>query len=461
MAEGHLHSGLFSNTRGTSFFLLVVTGCYLMFEVAFGARLLDVVGGTTDHEEIDRIEFWGRLISGFAVTLLVWSFVVIPFARRHSAGFVLSAFWMACAAGVSCFFTYHLQEQILQAITRSATPAEMRSANLLVLVSSAVHSGDVKLEGAEEVDMSSATGKTLLALMPALALTTQDLVGKTDKETRRILRRKITERLAEGSDRPGAEGVYFGAYEKSVIAMQRLYKNYYDLAMARNNRQISYAIYKTRVTRLLSQEVGSNLSLSSFLSLDVNQKRWRDMLGTPSNIRLRHDESLASFEKRVLSPWLDELVEEEIGAFLGPVEDFGPYGKRRLDGTQAVRIAYVPLIAFVFSIIGALTHSYKTIGLLVSVTVSGQGLVAASIRKGLKMLFGAGALMVAAIPYFIENDATRSELFSRLEAQAEERASPALGVAARWVTQVQPLVYPVAEFIRTDILQDFKYGVDL
>lgn len=48
-------------------FILVVTVCYLCVELAFNATLLDVCAGTGSIDDIDSVEFYGRVISGFAV----------------------------------------------------------------------------------------------------------------------------------------------------------------------------------------------------------------------------------------------------------------------------------------------------------------------------------------------------------------------------------------------------------
>ena len=58
-------------SRTETFLLLLITGLYLVFEVAFGARLLDVVGATTDIHDIEQIEKSGRVISGIAIMILL------------------------------------------------------------------------------------------------------------------------------------------------------------------------------------------------------------------------------------------------------------------------------------------------------------------------------------------------------------------------------------------------------
>lgn len=45
------------------FFILMLTILYLGVELCFSAHLLDIAGGISSREELDRTEHWGRIIS--------------------------------------------------------------------------------------------------------------------------------------------------------------------------------------------------------------------------------------------------------------------------------------------------------------------------------------------------------------------------------------------------------------
>lgn len=49
--------------------LMGLTAVYLAFELAFIARLLDMVGGSASSDEIHRTEVYGRTLSGIALAL--------------------------------------------------------------------------------------------------------------------------------------------------------------------------------------------------------------------------------------------------------------------------------------------------------------------------------------------------------------------------------------------------------
>jgi hypothetical protein len=69
-------------TRKTLLIALFTT-LYLCFELAFNARLLDVVGGVVDPTQLRNIERFGRGLSGIAVALVVLQLLL---GRRERKG---------------------------------------------------------------------------------------------------------------------------------------------------------------------------------------------------------------------------------------------------------------------------------------------------------------------------------------------------------------------------------------
>ena len=55
--------------RKHAIWLVVLTSIYLCVELAFNARLLDVVGSAPDADTVHHIEIFGRSLSGVAVAL--------------------------------------------------------------------------------------------------------------------------------------------------------------------------------------------------------------------------------------------------------------------------------------------------------------------------------------------------------------------------------------------------------
>ncbi len=60
-----------ASLRSHLWWLLPLTIAYLLFELAFSARLLDIAGGLSTRDELDAIEFAGKTLSGCALALLI------------------------------------------------------------------------------------------------------------------------------------------------------------------------------------------------------------------------------------------------------------------------------------------------------------------------------------------------------------------------------------------------------
>ena len=139
-------------SRTETFILLFITGLYLVFEVAFGARLLDVVGATTDIHDIEQIEKSGRVISGIAIMILLWSFFVFPYirklhAKQHPRLFSKGLFALLLTAGISLFVSYQLQQGILNYIEDTSTAEQRQAATSLTLMSGSVQDELSTLKG--------------------------------------------------------------------------------------------------------------------------------------------------------------------------------------------------------------------------------------------------------------------------------------------------------------------------
>lgn len=500
-------------------FLFLVTGTYLLFELAFNARLLDVVGSTMDEEVVDEIEFFGRFISGIALTLVVWpkilkKTVVASYSR------VATAFLMAMALLACCGVSYLVQEGILKAITASSSAEARRAAATMVLLTEAVHSKDIVLNGlpAETVDMSSPEAKTFLALLPALALNTDDLEGKTEREVQEVVRRRTDEAIG------GVVHYYNTVYLPSEVGVKESYNGYLKIAQAYEEQLDNISVeqhkayqkylkglgryqpwnvpqrYFPRVRKKVREggvqvsdrwsprdkkgfyaqvekqimaeiepryrfEISKNFGgylphtydFSQFQADETIQSRWqRDLKIDVDSLQLKSDWSLETFEKTFYDPWVNALADREVVKVLAPVSDFEEGGASEDTGLNAIRIAYVPLVAFIFSCLGALVHTFKTLW-FGSMAAVGRIWLAAPILLT-AMYFSLGTVVIPQMS--VANPVTNAVLYTKLEEQTAEKAGPVLPSVMRTLVQLQPLFYPISEAVRTKVLFGIEYKAE-
>ena len=151
--------------------MLTLTLLYLMVEMGFNARLLDVVGGLASHHQVESIEFYGRLIAGTAVALLGLG-MVLKKGLRQGWSRLRTTIWAAVVI-VGCIgTTYFAQLALVNHLVDRSTPDERARAALGVPMTFLMVHHDFKLTGLNLTpeDLQRPEGKTLLATLPIMLL---------------------------------------------------------------------------------------------------------------------------------------------------------------------------------------------------------------------------------------------------------------------------------------------------
>jgi hypothetical protein len=515
-------------SRKESLIMMGVTGVYLLFEVAFGARLLDVVGSTTDIHEIEQIENAGRVISGIALTLVVWTSLILPRIRRMTRWTpwrrTRSVFMLGGSTILCCLASYLIQEAILDGLSYGSNPAQRQAASTLTLVSSSVQNSSALLRGLDFdlIDRSSPESKTFMALLPSLALSVDRLEERTKGSIEDLLAAQA-EKIIGGPNSfyldvylpTNAQTitlfneVYLPAAEPHAKAIDeipdeqtRLYQKYRnDLGRftptslprsqySRLRSQLRQAgimvpldwvptdragfmsavdsMIRGRVTpeyeRVIRDAFGSvlpdDLTPAQFFSHPAVQQGWRSRIGMTQEIPLAVNLEQDAAERAIYRPWIEAIVDERRPLYFSPISAFEEGSEHYEDGVTAIRIAYIPLIAFTFSILGALVHSFKTLNFGLKAAVPIRSVRAYRIMGWAKTALFGLIISIGALAARNENPVTRSELFLELEAQTSERIGAPLPVMMRAVIQLQTYNYPIAETLRNRVLFGITYDFD-
>lgn len=510
---------------GQKAFLLAVTSIYLLFEVAFGARLLDVVGTTSELKVYERIEFWGRVISGLAITLLAWSWFVLPRLRRAKPGIPASLGWLAISLLACWLASYTLQEGILRAITSLSKAEDRRAAMTLVLVTGSVHEEAARIDGFSNagIDPDSPASRSFLALLPAMALATENIGERLDNEIRALVRHEVMSRTGS------LKQVFNDRYLPAELEIRGMWNAYvkqhgpYDEAVARigQEQRKAWASYMRSVRnrpdriprsrwshvassvrgrgipvesgwrptdragfdkairdRMLSRaksefraaalartgmELPPDLKQDEFILRPEIQNVFRARLRMVPDIPVDVEMDAAAFETKVYDRWIGEMTDRIVAGHHAPVAAFEPGGEWHGQGVDAIRVAYVPMIAFLFSLAGALTHTTKCAWLAFGVVVCRRERhdgPAPVLRRTGRWAIVAAAFLLALGPFLFDNPVTRTELFRKLEQATESRFGKPTALAARWIVQAQAHFYPVGSAVRRTILLDIRYDSD-
>jgi hypothetical protein len=211
--------------------MAVATVLYLVLELSFNARLLDVTGGQATAAQISSIEKWGRVISGLAFTLFVWGSFILPWAfpgkGRPSWGRVRLIGALVLSAALCMQQVYHHERSLVDRVVERSDGVQRRAAVQLQTLSAAILSGSAAVEGVDldAGQLARPEGKTFLAMFPFVALSVPGLQSRTDAVIAEAIRRTMV-------SANGPEISYDEGFIPSVQALHTLYMAYETVASA-------------------------------------------------------------------------------------------------------------------------------------------------------------------------------------------------------------------------------------
>lgn len=204
-----------------------ITLTYLICELAFNSRLLDLVGSVSTADEVHNMERYGRTLTAIAAALLALQFSLMGIVRLKKKGVWLTTKASTALVLLICLITgtltWHAVEWVIERQVTKST-GEFRQMSLLAqLYQHALIEGQQTLEGipldssgGQAQTWNSPSGKAFLATLPVL-------LSSSDRY------RKLLERDAEQNLRDNIsaqEGGVRGYYEAWIQARGEVHKQF-------------------------------------------------------------------------------------------------------------------------------------------------------------------------------------------------------------------------------------------
>ncbi|WP_312414175.1 hypothetical protein [Pseudescherichia sp.] len=207
--------------------VLGITLTYLICELAFNSRLLDLVGSISTAEEVHNMERYGRTLTAIAAALLVLQFALVGIARLKKKSIAFSP--KANVGAVLCLclltgaVTWHAVEWFIERQVSNST-GEFRQMSLLAqLYQQSLIDGHQTLEGipldsqgGQIQTWTSPSGKAFLAMLPILLSSVDRYHALLKSGAEQNLRDSISAR----------EGGVLGFYKTWLLAREAVHKQY-------------------------------------------------------------------------------------------------------------------------------------------------------------------------------------------------------------------------------------------
>ncbi len=225
-----------SPARAAAILMLLLTGIYLVWELAFNARLLDVVGEVGDFKQVEALEVWGRLISGLALALVYLGYRLNKEAARGLAPHQLGWRWiMIIVIGITLMaMMFFGQKWLINQLVDSSSAESRRRAAVLVPMTALVKAGRVEFPSLNlsAQDYTTPQGKTFLATLPLQTMSHPDLFPRLEEVG--------VDRLfgAFAQNTRGSSDEFLKVYRQSVEALEKSYHGAYTDATKAYQRAV-------------------------------------------------------------------------------------------------------------------------------------------------------------------------------------------------------------------------------
>lgn len=406
-----------------TWFVIVLTVLYLCVELAFNARLLDVVGSGAPAQQVHAMEVFGRTLSGVAVALVVLQLFL---ARRNRSlsgrpGTLATVFWCA-VAGLAVFGSLNL---LVDRLVDKSQPAFRKVSLNIVLLQRALVRGEVVLDGMnnDPALFSKPAGKAFLGLFPLMAVS----IDKLDEKIRDVKLELISRTVAE---KAGGTAGYYRDYEKASKETRQQWQRYQGIpdagqvddeinrrhadawndyltslgkrgwspstvppryqAAVRNNVRRKVPVpagwdltdqdaFRSAVAKKVrgrmptgdgsivvdGRRIEAGLGWPAFYAHAAIQARLRHALGLPTGTRLLAAyESAGDFKQGVFDPMIRQQARARLAQYDAPEGTYADGAANAALGLESTRAIIVPPLALFFSLMGAIFHIAKLCFLL-------------------------------------------------------------------------------------------------
>lgn len=483
-------------------FVIILTPIYLWFELSFGVALLDAMSGNVIIDDTKIIEHWGRMISGAAVALLLLSGWI-----RHWEREVMS--WTKGLLGclgivlVSMVATWWAQGQVLEFYVQRTTQELPWAVGSLVFL--LVSSFFILRLWLTRVAVDSKArylwlGIALLAILVvgyAQIVLIRKVTSDRDKQlgierqrtaTLTIVRRGLQEGLYQIPDANIDTRTLQSPEGKTFLSLFPIFGVMYDqegMAAARpqligefmyrdwqrdfgNQVFAGYQsvagdiegfyekTYKVSAVPVMlgDRTLAPRLSREQFFAHEAVRRELRQQLACfDCNYRVGMDQE--EFGREFYRNSKANEVAEAVRTFADPAEF-----ERGRTGDRAARTYWAPILALLFSMLGAFTHVFK---LLVTTTAyfqrqtfndidAADSPMANEVIANSSRVTAGAVIALAMFAYFFENQITGNASYIEQRATLWQERPIVGAIAAHWTVNTQSLAYPFTKKIRPEWL---------
>lgn len=436
------------NGRGYLPYITIITIIYLIFELSFNARLLDVVGGGGTSDNVHSIENWGRILSGMAVTIFIWGVFIMPRYNWSVFG-RLVAMVVTAVLCVSC--VYNLEKRLVTHFVDISTGEQRKEAVAINFISHGVQQGTINLAGLPLKTGSDASPseKQMMAILPFYVLSIKDVDLKIAGGIKTAIRNSL---IDQGMN---SQKMFEDIYMPFVNSMHDSYKKYSDIERKKHSIFLNREQYKSFMYSLFGGIPDREYTYFSdfFMSPAIQDKAKQALINTDCSFPISPKLSGAEFATQLWPELINCRTDYEFRSKLDHGPDSYKDGEiRSYIGRQAMEALVAPPLALFFSVLGALVHIFKSLNYLLKWLRPGIPLQRTFLIGSLASV----AFLIGMRPNAVVDTSLYHTMANSVATYYPHGSMVAKGIT--WLIKMQSIFYPINEIIRKLCLFGFKFG---
>lgn len=266
-------------------FFILLNLVYLVIELSFNARILDVSASLSPSVDFGQLEIYGRTISATGATILAWRLLVPFHANLNLFRLVIKFFIIAVIMFPLVFIG---QKKLVDDLVDHSTSDTRRSAEILSLLKYGIANGFVEIDelAIDELTLQMPEGKMFITLSGLLAYNSSNMREILERKLDKIAGYAIATQQSSDTDQLYKNYLYardqvlsqFRQYQQLVGELDRKKNaapaeaiNLYEISM--NKALLQWQEYQ----QLLEQNKGLNIvaqkKIVSILSLLMSSQQ--------------------------------------------------------------------------------------------------------------------------------------------------------------------------------------------
>lgn len=161
--------------RPSWIFGALIPAIYLVVELAFNYQLTNTTAETVSDQVLTGLEFWGRVVSGIGLGLLIYR---LNFLKLSSKSLALAICLVLGVTGM-----WNVQRELTEYLVYVADPADKASAVALSVLAPQAAAGNLKTLNGQLIvprGMTTIEQQSVMAIFPAAALHTENRSQQID-----------------------------------------------------------------------------------------------------------------------------------------------------------------------------------------------------------------------------------------------------------------------------------------